>query len=285
MNTAQAASQIRTVLTHVTADEAGERRLAVAADLARRLGATLMGLGAQAIPPITPDPYGLMEGSYLEAMDQAIDNQLKAARTAFERAAQSLADQGLDAEWRSAQHLPLEAVAMVSRAADLIVAGGDGPGARDRYRACDTGELVLTSGRPVLVTPPNGASFDGGGVLVAWKDTRESRRALADALPFLELAERVRLVEVCDEDEAEDVQARLDSIARALARHGVEAQAAPLAGRRAQVAGKLEAAAAEMDADLIVFGGYGHSRMGEWVFGGVTRDLLHGSGRFLLMSH
>jgi nucleotide-binding universal stress UspA family protein len=280
MNTAQAASQIRTVLTHVTADEAGERRLAVAADVARRLGATLTGLGAQAIPPMTPDPYGLMEGAYLEAMDEAIDKQLKAARAAFEAAAQ-----GLDAEWLSAQRLPLEAVALVSRAADLIVAGGAGPGGGDRYRACDAGELVLTSGRPVLVTPARGGMLDGRGVLVAWKDTRESRRALADALPFLSLAERVRLVEVCDEDEADDVQARLDSIARALARHGIEADATPLAGRRAQVAGKLEAAANEMDADLIVFGGYGHTRMGEWVFGGVTRDLLHGAGRFLLMSH
>jgi nucleotide-binding universal stress UspA family protein len=167
----------------------------------------------------------------------------------------------------------------------LIVAGGAGPGGADRYRACDTGELVLTSGRPVLVTPASGALLDGRGVLIAWKDTRESRRALGDALPLLKLAERVRLVEVCDEDEAQDVQARLDSIARSLARHGVEVQATPLAGRRAQVAGKLEAVANEMDADLIVFGGYGHSRMGEWVFGGVTRDLLHGSGRFLLMSH
>jgi nucleotide-binding universal stress UspA family protein len=280
MSTPATAAGIRTVLVHVAADEAGQRRLAAAAALARRLGAALLGLGAQAIPPITADPYGLMEASYLSAMEEAIDRQMKAARAAFEQASQ-----GLEAEWREAQHVPLEAVALVSRAADLIVAGGAGPDGGDRYRGCDTGELVLTSGRPVLVVPGTAAALDGRAVLVAWKDSRESRRALADALPFLRLAERVRLLEVCDEDEAQDVQARLDAIARSLARHGVRAEATPLPGRRAHVAEKLDAAAQEIGADLIVFGGYGHSRMGEWVFGGVTRELLHGSGRFLLMSH
>jgi nucleotide-binding universal stress UspA family protein len=267
---------IRTLLVHVQADEPGKQRLAVAADLARRLDANLIGLGAQAVPPMAV-PFGLMEGTYLEAMETATGEQLAQARAAFAQATE-----GLAAEWHQTKNLPVEAMAMVSRAADLIVASAE---AGDRFHGCNTGELVLISGRPVLVAPPSGQALSGRAVLVAWKDTRESRRALADALPFLQMAERVRLVEVCESGEEEDVQARLAVIAASLRRHGVEAETAPLAGRLTHVAEKLDHAAGEIGADLIVFGGYGHSRFGEWVFGGVTRALLNGCSRFLLMSH
>jgi nucleotide-binding universal stress UspA family protein len=102
---------------------------------------------------------------------------------------------------------------------------------------------------------------------------------------LLRLSERVRIVEVCHDEEAEEVRPRLEAVVAWLGRHGVAGEAHPLPGRRAHVAEKIDEAASEIGADLIVTGGYGHSRMGEWAFGGVTRDLLFGSDRFLLMSH
>jgi nucleotide-binding universal stress UspA family protein len=137
----------------------------------------------------------------------------------------------------------------------------------------------------VLVAPPGEAELAARAALVAWKDTRESRRAIADALPLLRLAERVRIAEVCHDDEVDEVRPRLEAIVAWLGRHGIAGEAHPLPGKRAHVAEKIDGAASEIDADLIVTGGYGHTRMGEWVFGGVTRDLLYGSRRFLLMSH
>jgi nucleotide-binding universal stress UspA family protein len=271
---------IRTLLVHVQADEPGRRRLAAAAALARRLGATLIGLGAQAIPPIGADPMGMMQGPYIEAMEEVVAKQLEAAHDAFTRATQ-----GLSTEWIRTELAPTDAAALAAFAADLIVAGGAAPGTGDRYHWCDAGEVVLTAGRPVLVAPASDAELRARAALVAWKDTRESRRVLADAIPLLQLAERVRVVEVCEADEADDVRARLQVIAAWLGRHGVTADFAPLPARRLRVAEQLDAAAGEIDADLVVTGGYGHTRMGEWVFGGVTRDLLYGSHRFVLMSH
>jgi len=274
------ASQIRAVLVHVQTDEPGQRRLAAAAALARRLDAALIGLGAQAIPPIAPDPYGMAEASYTLAMDEILAKEFQNAREAFTQATQ-----GLVTDWLQAELPPVEAAAQAAFGADLIMAGGGAPAIGDRYRWCDAGELVLTAGRPVLIAPAREAELAARAVVVAWKDTRESRRAVADALPLLQLAERVRLVEVCNEGETPEVRARLEAVAAWLGRHGVTAETQPLPGRRAHVAEKIDAEAGETGADLIVIGGYGHTRLGEWVFGGVTRDLLHGSHRFVMMSH
>jgi nucleotide-binding universal stress UspA family protein len=271
-------SLIRTLLVHVQSDEAGLRRLAAAAALARTLNARLIGLGAQAAPTLAPDPYGFLEAPYAQAMEEALGKALAADRAAFQEAAQ-----GLAAEWIQAEAFPTESMAMLAFAADMIVAGGGGGG--DRYRWSDTGELVLTAGRPVLIAPPLDTELTADAAVVAWRDTRESRRALADAVPLLRLAGQVRVVEVADPADVDDVAIRLQAVCGWLARHGIAAEAVPLSERKGKVAEQIDTAAGEIGADLIVVGGYGHSRLGEWVFGGVTRDLLRGSKRFLLMSH
>jgi nucleotide-binding universal stress UspA family protein len=122
-------------------------------------------------------------------------------------------------------------------------------------------------------------------VVVAWKDTREARRALADALPILKCADEVLVVAVCDADDRQDTRPHTASVAAYLMRHGVEAHDKVVAARPSEVAGVLQAEATAAGADLIVSGAYGHSRLGEWVFGGVTIDLLHNPQRFLLISH
>ncbi len=279
---ARAGGAIRTILTHVQPEAPAQARLDVAVDLARRMGATLHGLGAEMIPAeATTDPYGLMGGAWVAEVQKVIGENLKSAKRLFEDKAK-----GIPALWTAVEDMPAQALARVSRSADLIVAGGSPIDYADGYRWCDPAKVMLQAGRPVLVAPPHGGSLRLEAAVVAWKDTRESRRALADAIPLLKCADRVVVMEVCGgADEVEDAESHIASVVAALARHGVTARGKTLVAPPARVALELNVEAQAIDADLIVAGGYGHSRLGEWVFGGVTYDLLHQPERFTLLSH
>jgi nucleotide-binding universal stress UspA family protein len=276
-----AKSDWRTLLVHVQPEIEAQPRLEVAADLARKLDATLIGVAAEMIPPYaSSDPYGFMGGEFLTAMQEAVQANLTRAHETF----RELAD-GERAEWLAVEEMPSEAVARLARGADLIVAGGSPLSQHDGYRWCDPAELVLKSGRPVLVAPPSGGKLEAEAIVVAWKETRESRRALADALPILECADEVVVVEVCGKGEAADAEPRHAALARYLARHGVSARSRILTAHADEATDRLQAEAKAAGADLIVAGAYGHTRMGEWVFGGVTADLLALPQRFVLFSH
>jgi nucleotide-binding universal stress UspA family protein len=272
---------IRTILVHVQPEADAEPRLESAADLARRLGATLHGLGAEMIPAeATTDPYGYLGGAWVAEVQHVIAGNLKAAKAVFERNAT-----GLAAQWTEVEDMPVQAMARICRGADLIVAGGSPLNHADGYRWCDPARLMLQSGRPVLVVPPHGGRLRLEAVVVAWKDTRESRRVLADALPFLQSAQEVVVMEVCGPEDADDAPVHTAAVVKALARHGVKARAKTLVAPPERVAAELHIEAQAIGADLIVAGGYGHSRLGEWVFGGVSYDLLHRPERFVLFSH
>jgi nucleotide-binding universal stress UspA family protein len=157
-----------------------------------------------------------------------------------------------------------------ARGCDLVVAAaGDlvQPG-----EMLDAGHLILASGRPVIMVGDNPRTFGLDSVVVAWKDTREARRAVTDALPLLKRAKSVKVVTHNEDDMASDAGS-LSDIVEWLKRHGVEADSQLIE----QGVDFLDAMGllTTVDApDLIVAGGYGHSRFREWLFGGVTRDLL-----------
>jgi nucleotide-binding universal stress UspA family protein len=272
----------KTILTHVEPGKAGTARLETAAALAKRLGALLIGLGAELVEPVAfSDPYGSFDGQVLTALREQCVENIKHAEAAFKAKTQ-----GLRAEWRSIEDRPGPALARVARGADVIVTGGCAIDEHNAYRAEDVGELVLMSGRPVLVAPPKGGTLQAKAVVVAWKDTREARRALADALPILAGADEVVVVETyTDRSAAEDAAYHADEVASGLKRHGIKARGKALHAAEDKVAETLEHEADAVGADLIVCGCYGHSRMNEWLFGGVTRELLRRPGRFVLMSH
>ena len=270
------------VLVHVERDKVSTRRTEVAVEVARSFGARLIGLGAESIEPIPPaDPYGgLMTAEWVAAMQKQVSEDLASAEAAFARDAT-----GVETEWRCVQDMPARALAGAAEAADLIVAGGTAPALGDDSRCADVAEVVLRAGRPVLVAPAEPAKLSGKAVIVAWKDTRESRRAVADALPFLARAEQVVVMAVCAEDEVETAKAHAEDVAATLRRRGVKARAHVVTAPEASVAEELNAEAAAIGADLIVAGAYGHTRLAEWVCGGVTRELLRRPQRFLLLSH
>jgi nucleotide-binding universal stress UspA family protein len=275
-------SAIRTILVHVQAGLSAAPRLRTAVALAGRLEATLFGLAAETIPPLgAMDPTGLMEGAWYVEMREQVQRNLELARETFREAAK-----GLRTDFAWIEDMPAQAIARAARSADLILAGGQPLSEGDRYRNCDAAEVMLRAGRPVLVAPPEGGDLAATAVIVAWKDSRESRRALADALPFLTRAESVHVVEVCAaQDDVADAQRRARVVVAGLERHDVKAHARAVVAPPERVAAELNIAAEAIGADLIVAGGYGHTRFGEWVFGGVTRDLLRQPDRFVLLSH
>jgi nucleotide-binding universal stress UspA family protein len=187
------------------------------------------------------------------------------------------------AEFQSTERLPDGVMIAAARGADLVVAARPSDSA-NLMRGPDVGNLMMQAGRPVLVVPGE-AQFSAERVLVAWKDTREARRAVHDALPILSKAREVHLLAV-HEPEANDATtlAGADDVVNWLARHGVKAVAI---GRPdyGSVGKSIEQFADDIGADLIVAGAFGRSRFMEWLLGGVTRHLLRASKRSVLFSH
>ena len=148
----------------------------------------------------------------------------------------------------------------------------------------DPGMILLQAGRPLLVAPDLVAPPRLRRVVVAWKETRECRRAVRDALPFLQRAKEILIVGI-DEGQPETAKTHLSDVASYLRRHGVAVAREVWRQPRGPVAAEILHVVREEDADLIVAGGYGHTRLGEWIFGGVTHELLASSPVCCMSSH
>jgi nucleotide-binding universal stress UspA family protein len=182
-----------------------------------------------------------------------------------------------------ALELPYELVSREARAADLVIVGARHTGG-DVQDLVDPGVILLRAGRPVLVAPDAVAPPQLRRVVVAWKETRECRRAVRDALPFLQRAEEVLILGI-DEGQPETAKRHLSDVAGYLRRHGVVVPREVWRQARGPIAAELLHLVSDEGADLIVAGGYGHSRLGEWIFGGVTHELLASSPVCCLLSH
>jgi nucleotide-binding universal stress UspA family protein len=186
--------------------------------------------------------------------------------------------------WRSAPDPGLAYLTSQARAADLIVVSqGNGNEGTSCIRPLDPASVVLAAGRPVLVVPPGIDHFEDRRVMVAWKDTREARRAVFDALPILRLAGRVDVVAVTDAD-ADGTSGAAD-VAAYLATHGIDATSAERRSDRESDGEALLDLASEGATDLTVMGAYGHGPEREMVLSGVTRDVLRYAPICSLMSH
>lgn len=269
-----------TLLVHAEPGPYSTHRVQVAARLARELDATLLGLGAETFDPIpTPDAYvGYAAGEWVALIQEQITKDLEAAEANFRRDAA-----GARIEWRKVQDYPHQALIHVAHAADLIVVSPRG--GLGASRAADPADVVMTAGRPVLVVPPDRTHLHGMTVVVAWKDSRESRRALADALPFLQRADDVIVHAVCTPDRDDAAKLETTDVVANLKRHGVDARPLVTHADPEGVVPELARVAELNGADLIVSGAYGHSRFREWAFGGVTDELIHRPPCFVLLSH
>jgi nucleotide-binding universal stress UspA family protein len=271
------------VLVHVDTDPASDSRIDVAARLAAWHDAHLTGL--HVMTPIPFPGYVEIELPRLarEIQAQQLRERAEKARAAFEAGARAAG--AAPAEWRAVEGSILETARLHGRYADLVIVGQgidiDDPTGE---LAVLPEELVLGIGRPVLVVPRYGAfTLLGDHVLVGWNASREAARAVNDALPLLRRAQRVTVLSV----DPADSDRRLPGadITLHLARHGVNAVASQTFGADIAVGDILLSVAADVGADLIVIGAYGHSRLREMVLGGVTRHLLRHMTVPVLMSH
>jgi len=270
------------ILVHACPDRSRMARLRCATELAGEFQATIIGVGAEALEPIglSEDVTTSLNREWFDVTRERVVEHLKAAKANF---TDVVGDQ--PHEWRSEWSDPTIAVTRAAIAADLIVSGGECVAAESvPYPQVDTGALIVASGRPVLYCPAYHDRLSRRPVLIAWKDTREARRAGADALPLLKRAQSVTVLEICEPDELESALGRATEVAAGLARHGVHASPESIA-RSGSTSDTLLAQADDRGVGLIVAGAYGHSRLGEWVFGGVTRRLLRQARHFVLFSH
>ena len=263
-------------------DRPNDGLLAVVNDLARRFSATVIGVATKqlslhsSIMAVGPgEPRGREFDKFRECVAR-VEAEFRSTLSAVG-----------NLQWRSqitagpaSQHVANEA-----RAADLIVAAVE-PGERvfSPSPEIEASDLIMRAGRPVLMAPPGATGLKLTRALVCWKDSREARRALADALPILKASKAVDVVELAHEHEIELARGRVADVGDWLHRQGVEATcvATPLNGTESDLLGAI---AEDIKADLIVAGAFGHSRLREWAFGGVTRDFLVKAERCTLVSH
>jgi len=273
------------ILVHIDQSPRAQMRLDIAAELARQHGAHLTAL--QVIDVAMP-VMALGDGGggavIAELMEQMRQSALVAGvkmKAAFETA---LAREGIMGEWRQVEGTTREILALHGRYADLLVLGQDDP---ESDSAGLLEAVVFDSGRPVLAIPFAG-SFKtiGKRVLVGWNASREASRALHDALPLIAKAETVTLflanptrgLDGHGEEPGAD-------IARHMVRHELKVEVAKVIADDVPDSALLLNHASDMGADLLVMGAYGHSRLREFILGGMTRSLLREMTVPVLLSH
>jgi len=256
-----------TIMVQLDVDSPAAPRTNYALELARRFEATLIGFAAADSYVFVPgDDGGMAAAEIMRERRIEIEDRLKVLKEEF------LGLVGDDAIWREEIGDPTRLLALHARAADLVVTGTPVSGA-DRHRVVDIGTLVLSAGRPVLIAANRLVPPSPKKVLVAWKDTREARRAITDALPFLTGAQDV-LVATIEEQNQRDARESVSDVVRHMMRHGIKARSEILDSDRGDACEAIVGLAHGIGADLVVAGGYGHSRLREWAFGGMTRSLL-----------
>ncbi len=143
--------------------------------------------------------------------------------------------------------------------------------------------LLMGAGRPVLIAPDSNGAGVTGTVVVGWKESPEAARAVAAAIPLLKLARRVVLVSI--EEESAAGREALEHLAKQLTWHGVSAETRYVADPGSQASTRLGLIAAELQADMLVVGAYGHGPLRETIFGGVTRALIERAEMPVFMMH
>lgn len=270
------------VMVHLDLDEPNDARLQVAGDLAEQFNAKLIGIAC-----CKPEPSVYAHGAFAHGLVRQLEAEANEKLNNLEQRFRTGCQNRIkDVEWRRAFASPTDFVAREARAADLVVTGSDrSVGLSDPLWRLDPSELVMKLGRPLMVVPPEVGRLKLGSIVVGWKDTRESRRAVVDALPLLQKAKEVTVVEIIENDEDRAAAGRrLADVASWLRRHQVDASHM-LPNHRGDAVEQLIRHAGDIEADMIVAGAYGHTRMREWILGGVTRDLITKCDRCSLLSH
>ena len=272
----------KSLMVHVQFGQSNDAVLQAAKYIASRTSTSIIGVMAeQQTQMVYGRGYATLdffdrEQAHLEAL---IAGEKLTFNTAFK-------DNVIPIKWRSVVSMEPASDFIVAQArnVDLIITGIAQSDFYEGPNTAHAGAIVMQAGRPVLAVPVNNTEFKLDNLLVGWKDTREARRAIVDALPLLKMATKVTVLEIVEKDEEAAANKRLHEIIKWLESHDVKA--IPLVA----IANDADAIqfiniANQLKPDVIVIGAYGHSRFREWVLGGVTNELLQGAEFCLLLSH
>jgi len=255
-----------------------------AVSVAETLGAHLTGVAIAFVPSIPGASLGYLPIETIEAQQR--ENEM-AAEDAVDHFTAASAKAGVAAErrvLRTGFPAAAEQFSRIARRFDLAIVGQLEPDVNS-VEAAIAESTLFDSGRPIVIVPYiQKAPLTLERVMVCWDGSRAAARAIADAMPLLERAGSVQVVIVASErgkyDQIEGADMGLH-----LARHGVKVEVTRIARGKIDVADALLSHAADCSADFMVMGGYGHSRLREFVLGGVTRSMLHSMVVPTLMSH
>jgi nucleotide-binding universal stress UspA family protein len=271
------------VLVHVGLDRVNRHRLDFAVAFAERFGSAVTG--AYLMPQLIPSAVAIGD-----VMPELIIEQEKLAQVDAEKAKSAFLDRmkpmGAKVDWYGLREPGVSKVRNLARYADIAIVGQVDPEAPEAAIVLRPEELVLGSGRPVIVVPYIGWQREfGRRVVIAWNGEREAARAVGDALPLLREAESIWVVSIDAEEEVDGRPGPAAALVRHLADHGIKAEPEVLRTEDISAADLLLSRVADFGADALVMGCFGHSRLREFVLGGVTRDILRHMTVPVLMSH
>lgn len=271
----------KTIMVGLALDRPNDAVLRVAGDLAERFGARVIGVAASDIRPPMYFADGDFAQKLLDQEARAIDGRLSELEVEFRA---SVGKRTAAVEWRAARTLPMPFMLQQAKAADLLVVGARSEALVDPNAAPDPNDLVMQAGRPLIVVPPTTEWLDLRSVVVAWKEVREARRAVFDALPILGAAKEVTVAEIAERDgDRAEALSHVADVAAWLRGHGIAANTL-VPDRVGSVTEQIEQIASNVGAGIVVAGAYGHSRFREWVLSGVTRHLATQSRRCAFLS-
>jgi nucleotide-binding universal stress UspA family protein len=255
-----------------------------AVSVAEAFGSHLLGIAFSYEPVIPGTVMGGIPPEIIESQRTESDKKARAAIARFEQATKRA---GISAETRTISASisgAADQLGRIGRRFDLVIVGQ--PGRKDSLpdEVIDEG-VLFESGRPVIFVPfiqKGGVTLDR--IMVCWDGSRTAARAIADAMPFLKKAKQVEIVIISDKPGKKDEVPGAD-LGQHLARHGLKVDVKRITSPDIDVPSTILSHAADSSADMIVMGGYGHSRLREFVLGGATRGLLEAMTVPVLMSH
>lgn len=260
---------MKSILLHIDGDSCMEARMQVALDIARATGAHITCLQAVSFEVFAPGDF------YGSAMAAAMPKIKEAAEELRAKIEADLANEDVQWEWQflygMAEHRLLEQSALH----DLVIVGPNDIGEERRGPSAMVGDLVLKAPAPVLVVPGSTKRLDmKAPMMVAWNGSSEACVALRAATPLLSCASKVYLVSVSEQSDKDRFDFPAIDGAKYLSRHGIETEIDEVPRGEAKISDTLFSAAELRKCSMMVMGAYGHSRLSEMLFGGVTRRSL-----------
>ena len=275
---------IKDMVVHVDGAEATRARAEFAIALAKAHDAHLVGIAfaPTALLPLYGPDVGFADMAEVMA---SMKTQSEAALKIFEQRAK---DEGIKAEGRLVQGVSdefPEDFAMCARNFDIVILGQprDGDPLIGQYALVE--RCLFASGRPVIIVPGAPANTDLKTIVAAWDGSAEAARAFNDALIFLKPATRVVLLVASTNAQTPDTEISTIDIVAHLQRHGVTAEVMQVNARDADIGRILITTCRELDADLMVMGAFHHSRLRQYILGGVTLTMLEQATTPLFLAH